>query len=126
MARRYIIHKRQTSIIFFEGLVTSLLIVSFIWNAFKPNIILSIILFLAIYFGFIALFFVSRTLRYLISTLFSICYGFVVFQLCKKFDLNSEVTGVIAGILTYFISIYLHKDHFDFLSKSKYVEYDRY
>jgi ABC-type uncharacterized transport system permease subunit len=126
MARRYIIHKRQTSIIFFEGLVTSSLIVGFTWNAFKINIVLSIILFLAIYFGFIALFFVSRTLRYLISTLFSICYGFVVFQLCKKIDLNSEITGVIAGILTYFLSIFLHKDHFDFLSKSKYVEYDRY
>jgi hypothetical protein len=126
MARRYIIHKRQTSIIFFEGLVTSLIIVGFSYNSFKLNFVLAIILFLAIYFGFVALFFISRTLRYILSTLFSICYGFLAFQLCKKVDLNSEVTGLIAGIITYFVSIYLHKDHFDFLSKGKYVEYDRY
>lgn len=126
MTRRYIIHKRLTSIIFFEGLITSLIIVGYSWSIFKLNIVLAIILFLAIYFGFVSLFFVSRTSRYTISTLFSICYGFLAFQLCKKIDLNSEFTGIIAGTITYFVSIFLHKDHFDFLSKGKYVEYDRY
>jgi hypothetical protein len=59
--------------------------------------------------------------------LFSFVYGgfFAVIGMYADKE-NPTTPAAVFGILAFLISLFLHKDHFDFLKGAKTIEYDKY
>lgn len=127
MARKYLFYRRKTAIIFTDTLLfAGGLSIAGVYY-FKYHWSIAIITFLGLLFGFYYAFFANRIIRYIFSILFSLFYGGVFALIGAALDKENPITpSLIFGILAFLISLYLHKDHFDFLKGAKYYEYDRY
>lgn len=126
MARRYIIRKRQNEIINFETMVTAGLFSFILWYNFNYHWAYAIITFGALTVGFIYAFFEWRIFRYIVTVLFSMTYGIIAYFIGRAIDKETFTAGVIFAFVAYFISILLHKDHFEFLSEAKLIEYEKH
>jgi hypothetical protein len=125
MAKHYILRRRQNKILYFETLITSALISLILWSTFKYNWSIMIITFCVFMIGFIYAFFEWRIFRYIVTVLFSMTYGFIAYAIGRKMDEEDFTAGVVLAFVVYFISLAAHKDHFDFLSNAKLIEYER-
>ena len=127
MTKKYLFYKRKTAIIFTDTILfaAGLSIWSLLY--FKYNWSFSIVSFLVLFFGFYYAFFLNRIIRYIFSIFFSILYGLVAAAIGAAIGKEDPIIpSIIFGVLAFLISLYLHKDHFDFLKNSKHYEYDRY
>lgn len=127
MAGKYLFYKRKTAIIFADCILfsTGLSICGVYY--FKYHWSLGIVTFLGLLFGFFHAFFAFRIFRYIMSVIFSLLYGGIFALIGAAIDKENPTTpALVFGILAFAISIFLHKDHFDFLKGAKYYEYDKY
>lgn len=125
MSRSYIIRRRQNKILYFETVLTSCIITFFIWKQTGHPWVFSIIVFPIFMFGFIYAFFNFRFFRYILTVIYSILYGLIAYLIGRSIDEHMFITGVVLAFVVYFISIWLHIEHFDFLKKAKIVEIER-
>ncbi len=127
MAKKYVFYKRKTAIIFTDCLLFSagLSICGVYYLEYHWS--LGIVSFLGLLYGFFYAFWSFRIFRYIMSFLFSLLYGGICALIGTAIDKENPTTpALVFGILAFAISIFLHKDHFDFLKDAKYYEYDRY
>lgn len=127
MARRYLFYRRKTAIIYTDILLFS--VGMSVWGVyiFKYHWSIAIVTLIGLVLGVNYLFFSNKIFRYVFSVLFSLLYGGIAAIIGAYLDKDNPTTpALVLGVLAFLISLYLHKDHFDFLGNSKTVEYDRY
>ena len=124
---KYLFYRRKTAIIFTD---IALFSIGFsIWGvlSYKYHWSIGIVTFLILFFATNYLFFSNRIFRYLFSIVFSAVYGAffyaIGYYVVKE---NPTTPAMIFGVLAFLISLWLHKDHFDFLKGAKTIEYDKY
>ncbi|THF52995.1 hypothetical protein E6C50_01955 [Flavobacterium supellecticarium] len=71
---------------------------------------------------FILTFFSVAFMRYIITILFSIIYGLIVYYISSYLQPDGVTISAVFAFLTYFLSLYLHKDHFDYVKSPDMVE----
>jgi hypothetical protein len=126
MTRRYIVRKRQNQILYFETFLTAGILSLILWTYFKYHWAYMIITFGVFMFVFIYAFFEWRLFRYIVTVVFSMAYGIIAFFIGRVIDNETFTAGVIFAFIAYFISLIAHKDHFDFLSNAKLIEYEKH
>lgn len=127
MARKYILYKRKSAIIFTDIIIfaVSLSILGICYFNYHWSI--GLITLIALYVLTFYLFFLNKIFRYVFSLLSSLVYGSLFAILDYLIDKENPTTpALVFGILTFLISLFLHKDHFDFIKGSKFIEYDKY
>lgn len=127
MAKKYLVNERHTSIIYFDDLILSFLLSKLIFEYTSCHWSIAFVVFLILYVGFLFLFLTFRIFRYVASILFSLFYAFIVGYIFHLSDeVNPYTPAIVFGILAFLLSLFLHKDHFDFLNDSEYIEYDKF
>ena len=126
MTRKYIVRNRQNKILYFETFLTAGLLSLILWTHFKYNWSYMIITFGVFMFWFIYAFLKWRLFRYIVTVMFSMAYGIIAFVIGRIIENDTVTAGVIFAFIAYFISIFAHKDHFDFLSNAKLIEYEKH
>jgi hypothetical protein len=121
---RIVAYKRKTAIIFADLTVTAISVAA--WAYFTLRFHWAIAIAMAIGSILLAnyLFFTYRLFRYFLSVAFSLMYGLLASVIVISIDRTSPY--IIIGVVATVISLWLHKGHYDFLSGSKVVEYDKY
>ena len=123
----YFFYKRKTAIIFTDALILSVGLSIWGYYTFKYNWSVSIVTFLILFFGTNYVFFSSKIFRYIFSIIFSLFYALIFAAIGAYIDKeNPTMPSAIFGILAFLISLFLHKDHFDFLKGAKPIEYENY
>ncbi len=126
MAKR-LFYKRKTAIIYADCFFSAAVLVIYSLYYFKYHWSIALIAFIVLYFAFFFAFFFSRIVRYTLTFLFSAFYGGLFAFIGTLLDRENPLApALVFGILAFLISIYLHKDHFDFLKGVKVYEYDKY
>jgi purine-cytosine permease-like protein len=124
---KYIVHKRINSIIFTDVTIFAAGLSIYGITNFKYHWSYGIVTFLALFFGALYLFFINKIFRYIFSILFSLIYGLLFAFLGSYTDKQNPTTpAAIFGILAFVISLFFHKDHFNFIKDAKSIEYDNY
>lgn len=124
MRKEYIVVRKSSKLITLEGIATSIILSLLLFNAVKFHwafliIIIPILLYVILY-GF----FKVAALRYIMTLLFSMIYGLAGYFIGSWFQSDGVSVAVVFAFAAYFISLYSHKDYFDFFTRADVIEYE--
>ncbi|THF52993.1 hypothetical protein E6C50_01945 [Flavobacterium supellecticarium] len=122
MARIYKLVKRTNRIIYFETSLVAFVLTILLWKKMDHHWTFLLLTFPIFEIVFILTFFRVAFMRYLITILFSIIYGLIVYFIGRWLQQDGVTVSVVFSFLAYFYSLYLHKDHFDYIKNSDVVE----
>ncbi|ODT54767.1 MAG: hypothetical protein ABS68_00955 [Niastella sp. SCN 39-18] len=122
MVRIYKLVKRSNRIIYFETSLVTLVLTILLWKQIDHHWTFMLITFPLFEIIFIRTFFRIAFMRYIITILFSIIYGLIVYFIGRYIQPDGISVSVVFAFLTYFYSLLLHKDHFDYIKNSDVVK----
>ena len=126
MTNRYIIQKRQNSIIYSELFILAIGAAYYSFEYLKIHPAISVLIGFAVLVIIGLLFFISRFFRYFFSIVFSLAWAYLAYGLGYAFDKDQHITAWVVGGIAFLICILAHWDHFTFLKNAKRIEYDKY
>ncbi len=125
MAAKYIIRKRQKTILytefFFAALTTG--IVAFTYYKLHPAT--ALLVGITTSFLFVILFFANKIFRYLFSILFSLGWALAAFAVGVSIETKTDTTAWVFAIIAFALSLWAHWNHFTFLKQARVYEYER-
>jgi len=124
VAHKYIIRKRQNTILYTELLLAPVIATFFFVIHFKLHFFIGFLIGIASIISFYVLFFWARIFRYLFSILFSIAWALGAVVLGLSFEKTANLPVWIFAALVFIISIWAHWNHFNFIKNSEFHEYE--
>ncbi len=125
MSRKFILQKRQNTILYSEFLITAGIVALLAFGYYKIHPAVALLIAIVSIFIFVYLFFTLRIFRYIFSISFSIGWAYGAFLLGQKLETSSNTTAWVFSLITFCICIWAHWDHFDFLKTAKIYEYEQ-
>ena len=124
MATKYIIRKRQNTILYTEFFLAALATGIVAFTYYKLHTATALLVGIASMFLFAVLFFANSIFRYLFSILFSLGWALLAFVAGVSVETKSDTTGWVFAIITFAMSIWAHWDHFNFMKQAQVYEYE--
>lgn len=125
MARKYIVRKRQNTILYTEFLAAAGILALFSIGYFKVHPAIALLIAIGSVSLIVYLFFAYKFFRYSFSILFSFGWAFGAFLVGQKFEKSSDTTAWVFAFIAFCFCLWAHWDHFDFLKSAKVYEYER-
>ncbi|MBI2284516.1 MAG: hypothetical protein HYU71_12460 [Bacteroidetes bacterium] len=126
MGSKYIIRKRENTILYFEFFLTAGIAAILLTVYLKTHPALGFVMYVAFLFLLWFLFFMFRIFRYFFSILFSLGWSGAAFWVGKAIDEKSTITAWVLGVVIFLFAIWAHWDHFTFLKEAKVYEYEKH
>lgn len=125
MARKYIVRKRQNTILYSEFFISAIVGAIYCVHQFKLHPAIGLLIGIGTLFLLIFLFVSSRIFRYIFSIIFSLGWASAAFFVGHSIDKKSDITSWVFALLAFAICIWAHYDHFKFIKDAKVYEYER-
>jgi hypothetical protein len=124
MATKYIIRKRQNTILYMEFFLAALATGVVAFTYYKLHPATALLMGIGSMFLFAVLFFANSILRYLFSILFSLGWALLAFVAIVSVETKSDITAWVFAIIAFAMSIWVHWDHFNFIRHAQVYEYE--
>jgi len=124
MAAKYIIRKRQNTILYTEFFLAAIATGLFAYSYGKLHPATALLVGIGSMFLFAVLFFANIIFRYLFSILFSLGWALLAFVAIVSLETKSDATAWVFAIIAFAMSIWAHWDHFNFIKQARLYEYE--
>lgn len=124
MSTKYIIRKRQNTILYTEFFLAALATGIVAYSYYKLHPATALLVDIGSMFLLAVLFFANSIFRYLFSILFSLGWALLAFVAGVSVETKSDTTTWVFAIIAFVMSLWAHKDHFNFIKQAEVYEYE--